>query len=156
MTFQICYDEGLPTVAEKRHRHKNDDLTFSSQYRVPGWKSLAVAIIEQSIMDYFTLVRRKAMRFGKLTGHIGEKRREKRNKFGEHYMTHSVAGYTANDMRELLAFLDGGAKRLAELANIDINLDDMMRRILRYEASGNYRLSESRKARRKNTINTEE
>lgn len=149
--IQITYDE-LPGIyrSDKKNYgiYRGEDCVLTAALRTPGEKSLCVAIIEQAVMDYFILVRRGAIKQGKLTGKCGEKRQDKLSKkTGEQYMTHTIEGMTANDMRQLINFLQFDIARLSNACNFDISTQGMFERILELERTGNYPGSQERRSR---------
>lgn len=137
--YQIATDEGFPQY-QKKYEEERDYAVINSLVRIPGEKSLLVAVIEQAIVDYFVLVRRGSMRFGNLTGKIGEARQRtysKRTK--ERYVTHTVGGMTANDMRELVQFIKTDAATYADAADLSIDISGLFDKIIELEKTNRFR-----------------
>jgi hypothetical protein len=114
----------------------------TSAVRIPGERSLLVAVIEQAVCDYFILMRRKAIRFGKLTGKVGEGRQKsKSKKTGEYYIAHTVNGMTAKEMNELIDFLKHNAQRFADAAELDMDISSLFDKVISLERSDRFRKS---------------
>lgn len=97
---------------KRRERLEAGELVRnSSTRREPGIRALAIAIIDQAIMDYFTLFRSGAVKAGKPTG----------NWHSAHATGRSHNGMFPEDIHALLKFLQphGGADLLLEHVGVD-------------------------------------
>ena len=128
--------EGYTGRRPKHDKSKRKRLHEIAICRTPGWESLAVAVIEQAITDYFVLRNHKAVLFGK----VNEKHKKKvRHYKGLPYQATHIYGIAYSDIRELLKFLDGGVQRWADLCELDAEgWDGLMGAILRRERSGKF------------------
>jgi hypothetical protein len=110
---------------------RSDKSTFNSMRRDVGHHSLAVAVIEQAITDYFTLVRARLVRFGKLAGSWSLKAKTT--------SVYRVKHMTRSDAECLLEFLQS-FNRYADAIELKRDWSDLWRQVKRLEATGNYRL----------------
>jgi hypothetical protein len=119
---------------------------FNGNNREPGYESLACAIIEAAIVDYFTLVRRGVVRRGEIIVKQWSEIIQRDN--GTHYK-YSVKGMTRNDAVELIRFLKS-AGEFAESIELQRDWSDLWKQVLRLETTGNYRGFLNRKGQENN------
>jgi hypothetical protein len=108
---------------------------FYATDREPGYESLACAIIEAAIVDYFTLVRRGVVRRGEI---IIKQWSEIIQRDNQTHYKYSVKGMTRNDAVELIRFLKS-AGEFAESIELQRDWSDLWSQVLRLETTGNYR-----------------
>lgn len=120
--------------ARKRHyRIKAGEVSGERRARatdrIPGEKSLIVAVIEQAIMDYFILRRFGAVEFRQITGKWKD-----RKQGGKCYQN-----MQPSDLVVLLYFLRRDVPLLFDVAGIDLSDVLVWDGILRLEKSGRWR-----------------
>lgn len=118
---------------KRYERNKSEQARTNANLREPGEVSLCVAIIEQALADYFTLVRAGAIRFGTLRG----KWREYVNNGNQRQCRYVIRGLTQTDAMALLDFL----RNLDTFADhIELKRDwrDAWPQILHLERTRNY------------------
>jgi len=108
---------------------------FNANDREPGWESLACAVIEQAIVDYFTLVRGGAVRRGEIKATTWTTP-FMRN--GKRCQRHLIKHMTSTDARELVRFLQN-ANDYANAVELSRDWSDLWKQVLRLETTGNYR-----------------
>lgn len=118
---------------KKYERNMSETARVNANLRGAGEESLCVAVIEQAVVDYFTLVRAGAVVAGRLTGewieHVrsGDKKQKR----------YVIRGITRSDAEALLDFL----KNLDAFADhIELKRDwrDAWPQILHLERTRNY------------------
>lgn len=134
-TTDAC-TEGLAGTRPRHDWSKRKRLHEIAACRAPGWESLAVAVIEQAITDYFVLRNHKAVIFGKVNPRHEKKVRRCK---GTPYQATHIYGIAYSDIRELLNFLDGGVQRWADLCELKAGgWNGLMGAILRREKAGKF------------------
>ena len=129
--------EGYTGRRPKHDKSKRKRMHEIAICRTPGWESLAVAVIEQAISDYFVLRNAGAVRWGKMTG---KARLNKRTVNGHTYNATVIYGIDLPDIPRILKFLNGGVQRWADLCELDADgWDGLMKAIIRKERKGDYR-----------------
>ena len=108
---------------------------FSANARPAGWESLATAIIEQAILDYFQLVRGGAMRRGRIIAKLWTTPLMRDGKRGQR---HAIKSMTQIDAEELVKFLKN-ADRYADAVELTRDWSDLWSQVMRLEMTGNYR-----------------
>lgn len=135
-TTDAC-TEGLAGTRPRHDWSKRKRLHEIAVCRTPGWESLAVAVIEQAISDYFALRNAGAVRWGKMTNNP---RLGKRTVKGKTYNATSIYGIDLPDIPRILKFLDGGVQHWADLCELDADgWDGLMKAIIQKERKGDYR-----------------
>lgn len=127
------YAPGHYHPRKKYERNQSEQACTNANNREPGEVSLCIAIIEQAIADYFTLVRARAIRFGNICG----KWREYVNSGNKKQCRYVIRGITQTDAMALLDFL----RNLDTFANhIELKRDwqDAWPQILRLERTRNF------------------
>jgi len=109
---------------------RSERSSFNAQLRDVGHHSLAVAIIEQAITDYFTLVRARLVRFGVLAGQWSERAKTT--------SIYRVKHMTKTDAESLLEFFNN-FDRFADAIELKRDWRDLWKQVQRLEATGNYR-----------------
>lgn len=91
-------------IGKRRQKQKKEGRPHcTSHARAVGWESLAVAVIEQSISDYFTLVHAGAVKYGKPTGTCKGKKSKWKN--GNVYYASQVSGILLSEIPSTIDFL---------------------------------------------------
>jgi hypothetical protein len=136
MSYEIDESPGHYHPAMKpRRRSMCEKSRMSANNREPGWESLAAAIIEQAVVDYFILVRCGAVRRGEMkataftTGFV---------RGGKEMQRYAKKGMTVTDAMELIRFLKN-VNKFADAVELSRDWSDMWKHILRLETTGNYR-----------------
>ena len=115
------------SMCEKSIIHANN--------REPGYESLACAIIEQAVVDYFTLVRGGAVRRGEIVATVWSTPFTRR---GKRCHRHAIKYMTSTDARELIRFLQN-VDKFADSIELSRDWSDLWKQVLRLETTGNYR-----------------
>jgi len=136
-TITPAFDEapGHYHPSMKPQRSMCDRSKMSANSRDSGYESLAVAVIEQAILDYFRLVRGGAVRRGEINVRLW---RTVFIRDGKQSQRHAIKDMTITDAQELIAFLknvDGYATAIG----LDRDWRDLWKQVLRLEVTGNYR-----------------
>ena len=135
-TSDAC-TEGL-AATQWRHRNKpRKRLHSTALRRAPGWDSLAVAVIEQAITDYFVLCNYGAVRWGKKQHGFKVPMRKRGHNY---YPVANLYGIDLSDIDNIIKFLDGDVQRWADLCELDAGgWNKLMSAILRKERAGDWK-----------------
>ena len=129
--------EGYTGRKPKHDKSKRKRMHEIAICRTPGWESLAVAVIEQAISDYFVLRNHGAVKWGKACKNF---RQGKRKVDGKLYNAGNIYDIDLHDIPRILKFLNGGVQRWADLCELDADgWDGLMKAIIRKERKGDYR-----------------
>lgn len=132
-TSDAC-TEGLAGTQWRHHKQPRKRLHSTAQRRSPGWDSLAVAVIEQAITDYFVLRNYGAVKWGKK---IDDANRPKRKYRGYNYYATHYYGIDVTEIDNLLYFLQGGVQHFADLCELNAGgWNNLMGAIIRRERAG--------------------
>lgn len=126
-----------PGRKPKSYEDKNSMI--NANRRQVGELSLCCAVIEQALQDYFVLVRRGAMRMGKLVGNWdGKADRQRRPGTNKVDSKSRIAGITRSDAALLLEFLQD-LETYADAIELKLDWSNAWEMILEMEHSGRYR-----------------
>lgn len=135
-TSDAC-TEGLAGTQWRHHKQPRKRLHSTAQRRSPGWDSLAVAVIEQAITDYFVLRNYGAVKWGKK---VDGARRPKRQMKGYTYYATHYYGIDFTDIDNILEFLHGGVQDWADMCELKAGgWNKLMSAILRKERAGDWK-----------------
>lgn len=112
---------------------------INASCRPVGELSLCCAVIEQALQDYFVLVRRGAMRFGKLVGDW-EEHTDKQTRKGTKKIDSKcrVGAITRTEAKSLVDFLQH-VDRFADAIELKYEWSGLWERIIYLEKTGQYR-----------------
>ena len=132
-------DAGLDCmhVGRRRKPVTGSQAHNTSHQRAPGWDSLAAAVIEQAITDYFILVHAGMVRFGRRTGVKQGKKNNRRN--GRVYMSYVVSGIPLTEVQSTIDFIHHDVARWATVCEMQSdNWQNLYNAIIMRERSGKH------------------